>query len=74
MRYPAIEFVALHGRKLSVALGGVAALLVAIAVTLSGVGAIATVIGAMVAGLGVWGLARVGAEVVELIAETLMPH
>lgn len=74
MRYPAIEFVALHGRKLSVAVGAVAALLVAVSLTVSGFGAIATVIAAMLAGLVGWGLSRVGAEVVELIAETLMPH
>lgn len=74
MRYPAIEFVALHGRKLAVAVGAVAALLAAIHVTLSGFGAIPTVLAAMLAGAVGWGLARVGAELVELIAETLMPH
>jgi len=74
MRYPAIEFVALHGRKLAIGVGATAALLAAVLVTLSGFGAIATVIAGLVAGAAGWGLSRVGAEVVELIAETLMPH
>jgi ribosomal protein S11 len=74
MRYPAIEFVALHGRKLAVAVGALAALLAALHVTLSGFGPIAPVIAGVAAGAAGWALARVGAEIVELIAETLMPH
>ena len=74
MRYPAIEFVALHGRKLAVAVGALAALLAVLHVTLSGFGPVATVIAGMAAGAAGWALARVGAEIVELIAETLMPH
>lgn len=74
MRYPAIEFVALHGRKLAVAVGALAALLAALHVTLSGFGPIATVIAGVAVGAAGWALARVGAEIVELIAETLMPH
>ncbi|MBU6188551.1 MAG: hypothetical protein KGR68_04480 [Betaproteobacteria bacterium] len=74
MRYPAIEFVALHGRKLAVAVGALAALLAALHVTLSGFGPVATVIAGMASGAAGWALARVGAEIVELIAETLMPH
>lgn len=74
MRYPAIEFVALHGRKLAVGIGAAAALLTAVLTTLSGFGPVATVIASLVAAAAGWGLSRVGAEVVELIAETLMPH
>jgi len=74
MRYPAIEFVALHGRKIAVAVGALAALLAALHVTLSGFGSVATVMAGVVAGAAGWALARVGAEIVELIAETLMPH
>lgn len=74
MRYPAIEFVALHGRKLAVAVGALAALLAAVHVTLSGFGPFVTVIASVAAGAAGWALARVGAEIVELIAETLMPH
>jgi hypothetical protein len=74
MRYPAIEFVALHGRKLAVAVGALAALLAALHVTLSGFGPAATVVAGVVSGAAGWALARVGAEIVELIAETLMPH
>lgn len=74
MRYPAIEFVALHGRKLAVGIGTAAALLTAVLMSLSGFGPVATVIASPATAAAGWGLSRVGAEVVELIAETLMPH
>ncbi len=74
MRYPAIEFVALHGRKLALGIGAAAALLAAALMALSGFGPLVTVVASLVAAAAGWGLSRVGAEVVELIAETLMPH
>ncbi len=73
MRYPAVEFVALHGRKLSVVIGLLAGLLAGLHVTLSGFGSLLVVAVAMLSGLAVWGLARLGAELVELIAEGLLP-
>lgn len=74
MRFPAIEFVALHGRKLAVAVGFFVGLMAGLHVTLSGFGALIVVPASMICGLVGWGLARLGAEVIELIAETLMPH
>ena len=62
MRYPAIEFVALHGRKIAIAVGALAALLAAVHVTLSGFGPFATVIAGVAAGAagcsvaGAWGV------------------
>jgi hypothetical protein len=74
MRFPAIEFVALHGRKLAVGVGFLVGLLAGLHVTLSGLSAWVVVAASMIVGLAAWGLARIGAEIVELIAETLMPH
>lgn len=74
MRFPAIEFVALHGRKLAVGIGLVLGLLTGLQITLAGFPALVVVPVAMIAGLAAWGLARLGAEVVELLAEALMPH
>lgn len=74
MRFPAIEFVALHGRKLAVGIGLVVGLLASLHVTLGGFSALVVVPVAMIAGLAAWGLARLGAELIELIAEALMPH
>lgn len=74
MRFPAIEFVALHGRKLAVAAGLVVGLMAGLHVTLSGFGALVVVPASMLCGLVCWGLARLGAEVIELLAEALMPH
>ena len=74
MRYPAIEFVGLHGRKLAVGIGFVVGLLAAVHVTVAGLGPVLAVLSAVVAGLAGWGVSRVCAELVEVIAETLLPR
>jgi fructose-specific phosphotransferase system IIC component len=71
-KYPAIEFVAMHGRKLALVAGfvfgsiGIASGLMA--------GAITTIFYGLVAGLTTAMVLRVAVEVVEVVADTLLPR
>lgn len=71
-RYPFIEFVALHGRRLALALSALAVLL-AIALLVWGnslAGGISALIGAVL----LYPLVRLLAELIEVISDTLMPR
>lgn len=73
MRYPLVEFVALNGRKLALALGFASGLLAAVLSTLVGAGPVLVTVLAVLAAGVVWGGSRLVAEIVELIAETKLP-
>ena len=71
-RYPAIELIARHGRRIATGLGVVA---VATALGAFFLGGTWERLGAGLVGAAlVFGFARVGAELVEVIAETLLPR
>jgi hypothetical protein len=70
--YPAVELTARHGRKASVGIGVVLALL-AIGLYAAGGSLPALACGLVLAGAA-WALARLGAEIVEVVAETLLPR
>jgi hypothetical protein len=71
-RYPAIEFIARHGRRVAIGCGCLTGLLFMV-LGWQQESASLTIIG-IVAGTFAWGVARVGVEVVEVVAETLLPR
>ena len=70
--YPAVLLMASHGRRIAIAAGIVLALL---ALVLFGVGRqpVTLVVGLSVA-LVVWAALRLAAELIEVVAETLLPR
>jgi hypothetical protein len=70
--YPAIIFITQHGRKLAVALAA-ALLLASCTAWLLTRSPIGLIIGLPVAAAA-WGLMRLAAEVIEVVAETLLPR
>lgn len=70
--YPAVVLMASHGRRIAIAAGAVLALL---ALVLFGLGRepVTLVVGLVVA-LVVWAALRLAAELVEVVAETLLPR
>ena len=70
--YPAILFFARHGRNLAVALGVLLALAAGVLFA-AGAGTV-VLVGGLGLALLTWGVVRVGAEVVEVVAETLLPR
>lgn len=71
-RYPAIEFVSRWGRPGALISSVLVGLVTVICSLQAGnmVGSVASVIGAVV----LWGVLRVGAELIEVISETLLPQ
>ena len=71
-QYPAIEFIARNGRRVAWVAGaglgvaGMAAAFVQQSATHAAIG--------LLAGVAAWGVLRVAAEVVEVVAETLLPR
>jgi len=71
-RYPFIELVAQHGRRLSLAISAVAALL-AVGLLVMGDSVVAGVAG-LVGAAVLYPLVRLLSELIEIIADTLMPR
>ncbi|MBN8748876.1 Uncharacterised protein [Xylophilus ampelinus] len=71
-RYPFIEFMAQHGRRLALAISAVAVLLalVLLVMGVSLAGGMAALIGAVL----LYPLMRLLAELIEVISDTLMPR
>ena len=70
--YPAVLLVATHGRAIAVAAAVLTALL-ALAVAMAGGGIVSAIVGVLLAGL-VWAGLRLLGELVEVVAETLLPR
>ena len=70
--YPAVILMAGHGRRIALAAGVVVALL-ALALFAIGSGPVALVAG-LIAAAVVWAGLRLAAELVEVVAETLLPR
>jgi len=70
--YPAVLFVAAHGRRLALAAGLLAALL-SLACLVAGGGPAGAAVG-LVFAVVVWGGLRLLGELVEVVAETLLPR
>jgi hypothetical protein len=70
--YPAIALAARHGRRAAIVIG----LLVLLASLVAAVrdGGLIPIIAAFVWGLVAWALARLLAELIEVIADTLLPR
>ena len=70
--YPAVVFMATHGRRIALAIGILLGLTALACALLGGgwVGVVAGLGGAVVA----WAVVRLGAELVEVVAETLLPR
>jgi hypothetical protein len=70
--YPAVLFVARHGRRIAVMAAAVI-VLVTTAVSAAYESPALLLLGPPIAGLG-WALTRLAAELIEVIAETLLPR
>ncbi len=70
--YPAVTFVAAHGRRLSLAVAGVLALATLVASLLER-SPFVLACGLAVAA-GAWAFLRTASELVEVVAETLLPR
>ena len=70
--YPAITLVARHGRRAAIAVGAI--VLVASLASALSVGGVLPLIIAAGSGFMAWGAARLLAEIVEVVAETLLPR
>lgn len=71
-RYPAIEFAARHGRRIAV-VGALLFALGSVVCVLRGGPVLALAIG-LPAALALFALLRLGAEMIEVIADTLLPR
>ena len=71
-KYPALEFTAIHGRKLALAAGLVVVLIGIASGLMTGVSA--TILYGLVGGLATTAVLRVAVEVVEVVADTLLPR
>ena len=70
--YPAVLLVARHGRRLAIAVGAVIAIAAVVALLLGQ--PVAAAAAGLIAAVAVWGLLRLLAEIVEVVAETLLPR
>ncbi len=70
--YPAITLVARHGRRAAIAIG-VLVFLIGLLSALNAGGVVPLMMAAVNAVIA-WGLARLAAELIEVIAETLLPR
>ncbi len=70
--YPAVQLVARHGRQLAIAVSAVIAIASVTALLFQG--AVIVAIAGLVAAVAVWGFLRLLAEMVEVVAETLLPR
>jgi predicted PurR-regulated permease PerM len=70
--YPAVTFIAQHGRRLAVTLA-VVLLLATIGLWLMTSNPVGLLIGVPVA-ITLWAVVRVASEVIEVVAETLLPR
>ena len=70
--YPAVQLVARHGRQLALVVGAVVAIAAVMALLFQG--AVTVGIAGLVAAAAVWGFLRLLAEMVEVVAETLLPR
>jgi hypothetical protein len=70
--YPAVQLVARHGRNLAIFVGALIAI-AAVAALLFGAGA-SIVAAGFIAAVATWGFLRLLAEIVEVVAETLLPR
>ena len=70
--YPAITFVARYGRRSALPIG-VLVMLIRIASTMSE-GGLMPMVHALIAGAATWAVARLLAELIEVIADTLLPR
>lgn len=70
--YPAIEWIAKHGKKLPALSAGIV-LMLALLVFSQVSSVLLLICGAIIAGI-VFGVVRVAVEVVEVIADTLLPR
>jgi hypothetical protein len=70
--YPAINVAARHGRRAAIAIG----VLVALIYLITGVreGGLIPILAAFVYGIVAWAVARLLAELIEVIADTLLPR
>ncbi|MDO8276569.1 MAG: hypothetical protein Q7T63_00430 [Burkholderiaceae bacterium] len=70
--YPAVLLMARHGRRIAVALACVVAL--AALGCYVYLGSVPMLIGGLVLAAAAWAVMRVAAEIVEVVAETLLPR
>ncbi len=70
--YPAIALAARHGRRAAIGIGVLVLLASLVAATKQG--GIVPFVWALVAGIAAWALARLLAELIEVIADTLLPR
>src|SRR5205085_3835841 len=70
--YPAITFIAIHGRRLALALASACALGSVVMYVLNK-SAIQGVVGLFVAGI-LWAVVRIASEIIEVVADTLVPR
>lgn len=71
-KYPAVLLVARYGRRLAIAVGAVIAIAAVVALLLGQ--PLAAAAAGIIAAVAVWGLLRLLAEIVEVVAETLLPR
>lgn len=70
--YPAVVFMSQRGRLLALIVGIVVALLSLLGFALAG--SVACLVGGLIAAVVVWAGIRLVAELVEVVAETLLPR
>ena len=70
--YPAVQIVARHGRQIAIVVGGLIAVVAVMALLFQG--SVTVCIAGFVAAVAVWGFLRLLAEIVEVVAETLLPR
>jgi hypothetical protein len=70
--YPAVLFVATHGRTIAI---GVASMVAVAATALLALGSeTALAVTGYLAAIAIWAVLRLAAEIVEVVAETLLPR